>query len=110
MKQPRKSLLSFAALTDEPAPAEKKKKKRKLLGGGSSSGLGKTLFDEDDGDKLPAKPIPGKGLFAGRGLLGGGKKKGLLKGPFVTADDGFTFSPLKKDRKAAALAQSMLGN
>lgn len=106
-KQPRKSLLSFAAFTDEPAPAEKKKK-RKLLGA-NSSGLGKTLFDEEDGDKLPTKPIPGRGLFGKRNLLGG--KRGAGNASLMVSDDaGFAFSPLKKDKKAAALAQSMLGN
>ena len=61
--QPRKSLMSFAAFTDEPEP--EKKKKRKLLGGGG--GLGKTLFDVE-GDAMPAKLVPGKGLFAARAL------------------------------------------
>lgn len=96
--QPRKSLASFAAFNEEPAP--EKKKKRKLLGGG----LGKTLFDEDDG-AAPTKPIPGKGLFGGRilGRAGAGTKgSGAIKGSFMmTTDDGFQFSPLKKDRKVA---------
>jgi len=99
--------MSFATFTDEPA---EKKKKRKLLGN-STSGLGKTLFDEDDGDKLPAKPVPGRGLFAARGLGKGGAfglKKNLSK--VVLQDEGFMFSPLKKDRKAMALAQSMIGD
>jgi hypothetical protein len=108
-EKPRKSLMSFATFTDEPAP--EKKKKRKLLGN-SSSGLGKTLFDEDDGDKIPAKPVPGRGLFAARNLGKGGAfgaKKALNK-PLVLQDEGFMFSPLKKDRKAMALAQSMIGD
>jgi hypothetical protein len=105
--KPRKSLMSFATFTEE---APEKKKKKKLLNN-NTSGLGKTLFDEDDGDKLPAKPIPGRGLFAGRALgKGAFAAKKSLKGPLLTADDGFQFSPLKKDRKAAALAQSMLGD
>ncbi|TID22373.1 GTPase-activating protein [Venturia nashicola] len=108
--KPRKSLMSFATFTDEQAP--EKKKKRKLLGN-SSSGLGKTLFDEDDDDKVAAKPVPGRGLFKARGLAGGagafGPKKGLVQ-KVVLQDEGFQFSPLKKDRKAMALAQSMIGD
>ncbi|THW32609.1 hypothetical protein D6D10_02648 [Aureobasidium pullulans] len=100
----RKSLATFAAFTHEPEP-EKKQKKRKL------GGLGKTLFDDED--DAPSKPLPGRGsglfgatrlgpLAAGgiRGSFIGGmgkKKSGLL-----TADDGFMFSPLKKERKAMA--------
>jgi hypothetical protein len=73
--------------------------------------LGKTLFDDED--DAPSKPLPGRGgglfgatrlgpLAAGgvRGSFIGGmgkKKSGLL-----TADDGFMFSPLKKERKAMA--------
>jgi len=93
----RKSLATFATFNLE--PEVEKKKKRKL------GGLGKTLFDEEDDVQ---KPMPGRGLFAG-GRLGplgglgaatkgsfliGGKKKGLL-----STDDGFQFSPLKKDKK-----------
>ncbi|KAG9562789.1 hypothetical protein KCU71_g7297, partial [Aureobasidium melanogenum] len=100
----RKSLATFAAFTHEPEP-EKKQKKRKL------GGLGKTLFDDED--DAPSKPLPGRGgglfgasrlgpLAAGgvRGSFIGGmgkKKSGLL-----TAEDGFMFSPLKKERKAMA--------
>ena len=87
-------------------PAEKKKK-RKL--GTGSSGIGKTLFDEeDDGEAgIISKPIPGRGLFAARilakskGALGGKgvNGKGQL-GKVITADGGFQFSPLKRDRRA----------
>jgi hypothetical protein len=100
----RKSLATFAAFTHEPEP-EKKQKKRKL------GGLGKTLFDDED--DAPDKPLPGRGgsLFAstrlgplaGAGVRGsfiggmGKKKSGLM-----TTEDGFMFSPLKKERKAMA--------
>ncbi|KAI5271182.1 hypothetical protein E4T47_05526 [Aureobasidium subglaciale] len=100
----RKSLATFAAFTHDPEP-EKKLKKRKL------GGLGKTLFDDED--DAPSKPLPGRGggLFgatrlgplAGGGVRGsfiggmGKKKSGLL-----VADDGFMFSPLKKEKKAMA--------
>lgn len=99
----RKSLATFAAFSHEPEP-EKKQKKRKL------GGLGKTLFDDED--DAPSKPLPGRGagLFAagrlgplvgggvrGSFLGGAGKKKGLM-----TSEDGFMFSPLKKERKAMA--------
>ncbi|KAF2835134.1 hypothetical protein M501DRAFT_1026885 [Patellaria atrata CBS 101060] len=106
-KAPRKSLLSFADFTAEPEP--EKKKKRKNLGGG------KTLFDVED-ESGPTKPMPGKGLFGARafakglggglGGLGGSKKglgKGLIKGGFLMTDDGFQFSPLKKDKRAASV-------
>lgn len=115
-KQPRKSLLSFAAFNeDSEVPAESKKlksKKKKLLKGGSgSSGFGKTLFDEEEeGDKVASKPVPGRGLFAKRALGGGGAKKGAGAGFGSVEESGFVFSPLKKDRRAMALAQSMLGN
>ncbi|KAK4695085.1 hypothetical protein P7C71_g2595, partial [Lecanoromycetidae sp. Uapishka_2] len=78
--------------------AEVKKKKRKLLG----VGLGKTLFDEDDGDALKGE----------RGIMGGVRGFGTLaKGGLGAAKFGprkaiaggkSTFgaiSPLKKDRK-----------
>ncbi|KAF2457476.1 hypothetical protein BDY21DRAFT_27031 [Lineolata rhizophorae] len=101
-KAPRKSIADIAAFNEE-APVEKKKK-RKLLGGGG--GGPKTLFDEEDG-AMPAKPIPGRGMFAARAL---GKAKGLggiqgNKGPLMATDDGFTFSPLKKDRRAGSVAR-----
>jgi hypothetical protein len=96
---PRKSLMSFAAFTDD--SGFEKKKKRKLGG----SGLGKTLFDAED-DDLPAKPIPGKGIFAarslGKALLAGKGAKGPISGGYkMMTEDGFQFSPLKKDRKKA---------
>lgn len=87
--QPRKSLMSFAAFTDEPEP--EKKKKRKLLGGGG--GLGKTLFDVE-GDAMPAKPVPGKGLFAARAL----GKGALLAGKAGGGDGGFMMTTA--DRKS----------
>lgn len=105
MNGSRKSLASFATFNAEP-PAEKKKKRK--LGGGS--GLGKTLFDDDEGAP-PAKPIPGKGLFAARALgkaLGAGRIGGGFNGGMLSTEDGFMFSPLKKDRRAAAANASML--
>jgi myosin heavy subunit len=79
--------------------AEMKKKKRKLLGGG----LGKTLFDEDDGDALKGE----------RGIMGGVRGFGTLAkgslgapkfGPRKALGGGMStfgaISPLKKDRKA----------
>jgi len=102
--KPRKSLMTFSSYLAE-QPAEKKKK-RKL--GTGSSGIGKTLFDEeDDGEAgITSKPIPGRGLFAARvlakskGALGGKgvNGKGQL-GKVITADGGFQFSPLKRDRR-----------
>lgn len=100
----RKSLATFAAFTHEPEP-EKKQKKRKL------GGLGKTLFDDED--DAPSKPLPGRGggLFGASrlGPLAGGGVRGSFiggmgkkKGGLITADDGFMFSPLKKERKAMA--------
>jgi hypothetical protein len=93
LAKPRKSILDFQSYADEPAP-EKRKKRR--LGGPA-----KTLFDEDEGDRLPAKPIPGRGLFGakGRALLGGAKKGQAM----VATNEGFQFSPLKRDRRAASI-------
>lgn len=102
----RKSLATFATFNFEPEPEKRAKKTRKL------GGLGKTLFDEED--DVPAKAIPGgnstRGFFAG---LGGGNKIGPLAGgvgskggifgskktSLMRVDDGFMFSPLKRDRK-----------
>lgn len=98
--KPRKSLMSFAAFTDE--PAAEKKKKRKL---GASSGLGKTLFDDDDeGEEDAAPKKSGKGIFAARALGGLKMGKGLGRPPIsggfnAMSDEGFAFSPLKKDRR-----------
>lgn len=94
----RKSLAAFATFNLEPEP--EKKKKRKL------GGLGKTLFDEeDDAPKaLPGSralfggvrmgPLGGFGAVTKGSFLGGAKKSALM-----STDDGFQFSPLKKDRK-----------
>ncbi|GAM82053.1 hypothetical protein ANO11243_000320 [Dothideomycetidae sp. 11243] len=86
----------------EPEPEKKKAKARRL------GGLGKTLFDDED-DATSTRT--GGGLFGGgklgplataRGgggsfLAGGGAaaKKAMLR-----TEDGFAFSPLKRDRKA----------
>lgn len=96
--KPRKSLMTFTSYTEE--PTAEKRKKRKL----GASGMPKTLFDEEE-DALPVKPIPGRGLFAARAMgkaLGvGGGKKGAGNASLLMADNGFQFSPLKKDRRAA---------
>jgi hypothetical protein len=101
--KPRKSLMSFANFTEE--PAAEKKKKRKL-----GATAGKTLFDtadDDEGDVAPLKPVglgmgSGKGLFAARALgksvLGKGSRP--ISGGFgMLSEEAFTFSPLKKDRR-----------
>ena len=77
-----------------------KRRKRKILGGG----LCRTLFDEEDGEA----PRGDRGLPSGlrnfgtlgRGTYGGSKLSERVKlGP---AKSGFrTFSPLKRDRRAA---------
>jgi hypothetical protein len=89
----RKSLMSFASFVEEAAPEKKKKRK---LGGTSAP---KTLFDEDDDDKLPSKPIPGRGIFAAKALSKtfsfGAKKTHLAPAMEVSQQ----FSPLKKDRR-----------
>jgi hypothetical protein len=128
--KPRKSLLAFPSFTSTASePTEKKRisassvvtKKRKMLGSSSigssfladstGDGLPKTvtLFDEEDeADRMmPAKPIPGRGLFAKRAMnkaLGKGK---LPAGANMVADNGFQFSPLKKSRRAGNV--SVLG-
>ena len=79
---------------------EMKRKKRKLLG----SVLGKTLFDEDEGDVLKGDRgivggVRGFGTLA-RGGLGG--TKFLPRIALGASASGFgAISPLKKDRKAA---------
>ena len=79
---------------------EIKRKKRKLLG----SALGKTLFDEDEGDVPKGDGgivggVRGFGTLA-RGGLGGAKF--LPRTALGASASGFgAISPLKKDRKAA---------
>ncbi|KAK0645041.1 Myosin heavy chain [Lasiodiplodia hormozganensis] len=107
--QPRKSLASFPAFNDDDDDEPAKKKKRKL-GGGENSVLGKpTLFDMEDEDPRPAKPIPGRGIFAARALnkTMGLKGKSAALGGTLTTADGFTFSPLKKDKRAMREASYM---
>ena len=90
--------VEFSDSTDEPTFI---KRKRKILGGG----LGKTLFDDDDGDQGKGGD---RGLFGGArafGTLGrtglGNQKLGARLGGSA---GGFgAFSPLKKDRKASGL-------
>jgi myosin heavy subunit len=93
--KPRKSLMSFAQFTDE--PAAEKKKKRKL--GGST--LGKTLFDAEDDDALPVRPMGGRGIFAARALgkIAKGPARPISGGYNMITEEKFEFSPLKKDRK-----------
>lgn len=99
-KKPRKSLHEFATFNIEQnaEPQKQQKKKRKLLG----QGFGKTLFDEDDeGEELKVKPIPGR-MFAGRAFASmKGKPKGDVS--LITTGDGFQFSPLKKERRAGSV-------
>lgn len=79
---------------------EMKRKKRKLLGGG----LGKTLFDEDEGDALK---ISGGllGGFKGSGTLGKGgfavPRFGLRQATGPTVSTFGAISPLKKDKNFA---------
>jgi hypothetical protein len=100
--KPRKSLMSFAAFTEE--PAAEKKKKRKL-----GAGAGKTLFDAEDGeDVAPLKPVGiSKGLFAARALgksvLGKQGGRPISGGFNMLSEEAFTFSPLKKDRRGASM-------
>jgi hypothetical protein len=102
--KPRKSLMSFAAFTEEPALEKKKKRK---LGEPKSSALGKTLFDDADEDALPAKPTSGKGIFAARALgksvLGRGPVRPISGGYKMLGDENFSFSPLKKERKSMSI-------
>jgi hypothetical protein len=107
MMKPRKSLMSFATFTEE--PAAEKKKKRKL-----GATAGKTLFDtEGEGDDAEDAGVPSlkpvglsKGLFAARALSksGMGKQARPISGGFnMMSEEAFTFSPLKKDRRGASI-------
>ncbi|KAF2755798.1 hypothetical protein EJ05DRAFT_478758 [Pseudovirgaria hyperparasitica] len=105
-KAPRKSLMSFATFDSE---APEKKKKRKLGG----LGLQKTLFDDDEGAP-PVKPIPGKGFIAnravGRSIFGAkGPGPAISGGLRHMTEEGFMFSPLKKERKAMKEASMLIG-
>jgi hypothetical protein len=103
--KPRKSLMSFATFTEE--PAAEKKKKRKLGASATGGGLGKTLFDDDEEESAPMKPIASKGLFAARALsksvLGKGQQRPISGGYNMMSEEGFSFSPLKKDRRSASI-------
>lgn len=114
-----KSLSSFASFRDgsvQPRqPSEQpfqQKKKRKLLGNAA-----KTIFDEDEAEEeAPAnrRSRMGNVGFGGQRAFGafggggfgrlGGLTGGKKKGPLVVAEDGFMFSPLKKQRKSMAEA------
>lgn len=80
-----------SALGDTTMNLEAKKRRRKLFGG-----LGKTLFDEDDGEAMKGGRITNGGgekiIAPGRVTLGG-----LKAGPRFSG-----FSPLKKDKKTVA--------
>ena len=70
------------------------KKKRKLLGSG---GLGRTLFDEGDGEE---DALGQRGPFALRKPIHSGAKKGLQPKKRETSVGGFgAISPLKKDKR-----------
>ncbi|KAF1963615.1 hypothetical protein CC80DRAFT_433349 [Byssothecium circinans] len=105
--KPRKSLMSFATFTEE--PAAEKKKKRKLGSSSTGGGLGKTLFDAEEEDDAPTKPTSSKGIFAARALgksvLGKGRaQQGPISGGHnMLSEEGFSFSPLKKDRRGASI-------
>ncbi|MCJ1443292.1 MAG: hypothetical protein MMC23_003790 [Stictis urceolatum] len=80
------------------------KKKRKILSGG----LGKTIFDEDEGETAKGGLFGGPrlgALGAKKGSLGGlgGVKLGPKPGGALSGGGFGGFSPLKKDRKAGGL-------
>ena len=66
--------------------------------------------DDDEAEKEAVKPKTSKGLFAARALgkAGLGKGKPITGGYNMMSDEGFTFSPLKKDRRAAGAGASFL--
>lgn len=74
---------------------EGRKKKRRLLGGG----LGRTLFDDDDGEGPRGGDKGQPGNARGFGVT---NPKGALRIGFGAGSFG-TFSPLKKDRKSSAV-------
>lgn len=99
---PKKSLSSFATFREGSLPPVHQKKKRKL--GGAPS---KTLFDEDEAEDAEAGGFGGQrafGTFAPRATGVARPLAGKRKGPVVVAEDGFAFSPLKKDKKALRTA------
>lgn len=78
---------------------EGKKKKRRVLGGG----LGRTLFDDDDGEAPKGLPRGGdKGHTGGGRSFGTARPKGALHLGLGAGSFG-TFSPLRKDRKSSAV-------
>jgi chromosome segregation ATPase len=103
--KPRKSLMSFATFTDE--PAAEKKKKRKLGASATGGGLGKTLFDAEDEEDAPAKPTTSRGILAARALgksvVGKGQQRPISGGYNMMSAEAYHFSPLKKDRRSASI-------
>jgi hypothetical protein len=98
---PSKLVTKAVPVQTKGAEEEPKKMKRKILG------VGKTLFDEDDGEatKRPVKVTLGAPRLLGKGGLAG--PKGGMKGG-IAASNGFGgFSPLKKDRRG--VGASFLG-
>ncbi|KAI9732869.1 MAG: hypothetical protein M1834_003809 [Cirrosporium novae-zelandiae] len=98
-KVTKKSLMLPPLPTVDESTVHQPKKKRKLLGGG----LGKTLFDEDEGPDSQ-KPHPSKpfGSLA-RSTGVGGHALAAPKGGLRVGLGGFgTISPLKKDRRKAS--------
>ena len=92
----RRSLMSFSSFTEDPAP--EKRRKRKL---GGAKAANKTLFNEDD--RPSAKPISGKSSLAAKAIGRGGiLAKGAGKPGLTVLEDGFMFSPLKRDRRTVA--------
>ena len=99
LAKPRQGALGLSVGIDE--ENDVKRKKQKLLGGG----LSRTLFDEDDGET--AKLGKGAALGGSRGFAvlgrgGAGPKLGTRFGAGNSSGFG-AFSPLKKDRRAAAV-------
>ncbi|KAI9875713.1 MAG: hypothetical protein M1830_008078 [Pleopsidium flavum] len=80
---------------------ERKRRKRKLLG----TGLGKTLFDDDDGEAIKAGARGPLGVVRGLGVLGkgalAGPKGSIRLGPASSVGVFGSFSPLKKDKRAS---------
>jgi len=112
-----RSLSTFSSFRDtslqprEQSMQRVQRKKHRMLG------AAKTIFDEDDVDEAPiSRGRLGSVGFGGAGQrafgafgAGFGGLVGKKKGPLVVAQDGFVFSPLKKQRKAMAEAARGVG-
>jgi hypothetical protein len=65
------------------------------------------LFDAEDEEDVPVKPITSRGILAARALgksvVGKGQQRPISGGYNMMSAEAYHFSPLKKDRRSASI-------